>query len=129
MVPGRGALISELIRLAGGDSVTADVPEAYSRYSSEAAIAKSPEVVFLARHGSAQGAAATGDPMVREKWERFGNLPAIGTGRLYAVDGSLLHRYGPRMVDGLEMLARLTHPEAFGRRGSAGRSKRRAEDE
>jgi hypothetical protein len=29
------------------------------------------------------------------------------------VDGNLLHRYGPRMVDGLEVLARLTHPEAF----------------
>ena len=119
MVPGRGALISELIRLAGGDSVTADVSEAYSRYSAEAAIAKSPQVIFLARHGSAQGGPATGDPMVREKWERFGNLPAIGTGRLHAVDGNLLHRYGPRMVDGLEMLARLTHPEAFGRPGPA----------
>jgi iron complex transport system substrate-binding protein len=119
MVPGRGAVISELIRLAGGDSVTADVPEAYSRYSAEAAIAKGPQVIFLARHGSAKGSSATGDPMVRDKWERFGNVPAIGTGRLHAVDGNLLHRYGPRMVDGLEMLARLTHPEAFGRPGPA----------
>jgi cobalamin transport system substrate-binding protein len=114
IVPGRGAVISELIRLAGGDSVTADVPEAYPRYSAESAIAKSPQVIFLARHGSAQ-VPATVDPIAREKWERFGGLPAIRTGRLHAVDGNLLHRYGPRMVDGLEMLAQLTHPEAFGR--------------
>jgi ABC-type Fe3+-hydroxamate transport system substrate-binding protein len=29
------------------------------------------------------------------------------------VDGNLMHRYGPRIVDGLEVLARLIHPEAF----------------
>jgi ABC-type Fe3+-hydroxamate transport system substrate-binding protein len=29
------------------------------------------------------------------------------------VDGNLMHRYGPRVVDGLEVLARLIHPEAF----------------
>jgi ABC-type Fe3+-hydroxamate transport system substrate-binding protein len=29
------------------------------------------------------------------------------------VDGNLLHRYGPRIVDGLEDLARLLHPETF----------------
>jgi hypothetical protein len=31
------------------------------------------------------------------------------------MDGNLMHRYGPRMVDGLEKLARLIHPEAFDR--------------
>jgi iron complex transport system substrate-binding protein len=32
---------------------------------------------------------------------------------MHDVDGNLLHRYGPRVVDGLERLARLLHPEAF----------------
>jgi iron complex transport system substrate-binding protein len=107
IVPGRGALVSELLVLAGADSVTADAREAYPRYSLEAAVARAPEVIILARHGSGQG------PLAREKWERFGSLPAIKAGRLYAADGNLLHRYGPRMVDGLELLARLIHPEAF----------------
>jgi len=40
-------------------------------------------------------------------------VPAIHAGRLHAVDGDLLHRYGPRVVDGLERLARAIHPEAF----------------
>jgi hypothetical protein len=31
------------------------------------------------------------------------------------MDGNLMHRYGPRIVDGLEGLARLIHPEAFDR--------------
>jgi iron complex transport system substrate-binding protein len=107
IVPGRRALVSELLALAGGDSVTADAGDPYPRYSLEAAVARAPDVIILASHGSSQG------QMAREKWERFGRLPAIKTGRLYTADGNLLHRYGPRVVDGLELLARLLHPQAF----------------
>ncbi|PYO56444.1 MAG: cobalamin-binding protein [Candidatus Rokuibacteriota bacterium] len=111
IVPGRGALVSELLALAGGDSVTADAAEPYPRYSLEAAVARAPEVIILASHGSRQG------PLDRGKWERFTSLPAVKAGRLYTADGNLLHRYGPRVVDGLERLARLIHPEAFTGRG------------
>ena len=111
IVPGRGALVSELLALAGGDSVTADAAEPYPRYSLEAAVARAPEVIILASHGSEQGT------LDRGKWERFTSLPAVKAGRLYTADGNLLHRYGPRVVDGLERLARLIHPEAFTRRG------------
>jgi iron complex transport system substrate-binding protein len=107
IVPGRGALVSELITLAGGDSVTADGGQGYPRYSMESALARNPEVIVLASHGSERS------PLVRAKWERFGQVPAIAAGRLYTMDGNLMHRYGPRMVDGLERLARLIHPEAF----------------
>jgi cobalamin transport system substrate-binding protein len=109
IVPGRGALVSELIALAGGDSVTADGEQDYPRYSMEAALARNPEVIVLASHGSERS------PLVRSKWERFSQVPAIAAGRLYSMDGNLMHRYGPRMVDGLESLARLIHPEAFDR--------------
>jgi iron complex transport system substrate-binding protein len=107
IVPGRGALVSELIDLAGGDSVTADGGQGYPRYSMEAAVARNPEIIVLASHGSERS------PLVRSKWERLHQVPAISAGRLYTVDGNLMHRYGPRMVDGLETLARLIHPEAF----------------
>ncbi len=107
IVPGRGALVSELLSLAGGASVTADVKEQYPRYGLEAAIARSPEIILLASHNPGHG------PLAREKWARFSGLPAVKAGRLYTVDGSVMHRYGPRVVDGLEQLARLIHPEAF----------------
>ncbi|HEU5193112.1 MAG TPA: hypothetical protein VFW70_00130, partial [Methylomirabilota bacterium] len=48
-----------------------------------------------------------------EKWRRFASVPAIRAGRLHSVDLSILHRYGPSVVDGLERLARIIHPEAF----------------
>ena len=107
IVPGRGAAVTELIALAGGASVTADGPDGYPRYSVEAAVAGAPEVIVLARHGA--GVA----PYARDKWERFAGLPAIRAGRLHAVDGDVFHRFGPRVVDALEILARLLHPSAF----------------
>lgn len=107
IVPGRGALVSELIALAGGDLVSTDAGEGYPRYSLEAAVARAPEIIILASHGGGQGA------LGREQWERFTALPAIRAGRVYTVDGNLMHRYGPRVLDGLDRLARLIHPEAF----------------
>jgi iron complex transport system substrate-binding protein len=107
IVPGRGALVAQLIALAGGDLVSADAGEGYPRYSLEAAVARAPEVIILASHGGGQGV------LGREQWDRFTALPAIRAGRIYAVDGNLMHRYGPRVLDGLERLARLIHPDAF----------------
>jgi iron complex transport system substrate-binding protein len=107
IAPGKGALVTELLALAGGDSVTADAGEPYPRLGLEAAVARAPEVIIVASHGSGEGR------MARERWERFTSLPAIKGGRLHTADGNLLHRYGPRVVDGLEQLARIIHPEAF----------------
>jgi ABC-type Fe3+-hydroxamate transport system substrate-binding protein len=107
IVPGRRALVNELIDIAGGRSVTAIDGDAYPRYSLEAAVAAAPEVILLASHGARTGA------VVREQWERLAGMPAIKAGRLHTVDGDLMHRYGPRMLDGLTQIARAIHPEAF----------------
>ena len=112
IVPARGALVSELIALGGGDSVTTDGGQGYPRYSLEAALARNPEVILIASHD------ATRSPLVRSKWERFTEVPAVSAGRLHTVDGNLMHRYGPRIVDGLEVLARLIHPRAFEKAGA-----------
>ena len=47
------------------------------------------------------------------------------SGRVHTVDGNLLHRYGPRIVDGLEQLARLVHPEAFAAGAAPGELEKR----
>ncbi len=107
IVPGRGAIVTELIELAGGRSLTADDSDSYPRYSLEAAVARGPEVILLANHGNNTG------PIAMEKWRSLSELPAVKAGRLRSVNGDLLHRYGPRLVDGLEQLARAIHPEAF----------------
>jgi iron complex transport system substrate-binding protein len=107
IVPGRDAIVTELIGLAGGASITANERSDYPRYSVEAAVAHAPEVIILARHGTGSG------PIARDSWDRLVSVPAIKAGRVHPVDGNLMHRYGPRLADGLEQLARAIHPEAF----------------
>lgn len=43
----------------------------------------------------------------------WNELPAVQSGEVYLIDHSTLSRPGPRVVDGLELLAELTHPELF----------------
>ena len=110
IVPGRQSIITELITLAGGQSITAEDSEAYPRFSLEAAVARAPEVILLADHAPSGSSTGRASP---EKWRALTSVPAIKAGRLHSVDATLLHRYGPRLADGLESLARLIHPEAF----------------
>jgi iron complex transport system substrate-binding protein len=107
IVPGRRALVTDLIDIAGGESLTAADADDYPRYSLEAAVAKSPEIIVLANHGNKSG------PIAIDRWKRLTSLPAIKTGRIHSVDGNLMHRYGLRVLDGLDQLARAIHPEAF----------------
>jgi iron complex transport system substrate-binding protein len=113
IVPGRQSLLTELIDVAGGESVTSRQEHAYVRFSVEAAVALAPQVIVLADHASANGGTSNAGRPEPEKWRRCASVPAIRAGRLYSVDLSILHRYGPSVVDGLESLARLIHPEAF----------------
>jgi iron complex transport system substrate-binding protein len=108
LVPASGALLTELIGLAGGESITASERGDYPRFSIEAAVVRAPEIILLASHGSRSAA-----PVVRDRWQRLASLPAVKSKRVHAVDGNLVHRYGPRVVDGVELLARTIHPEAF----------------
>ena len=110
LVPGRDSHLTEMIELAGGHSITAAEPVSYVRFSIEAAVARAPEVIVLADHSSGASTAGRAAP---EKWQTLTSVPAIRAGRLYSVDLSILHRYGPRVPEGLEILARMIHPEAF----------------
>lgn len=110
LVPGRDSHLTEMIELAGGRSITAGEPVSYVRFSIEAAVARAPEVIVLADHSSGASTAGRAAP---EKWQTLTSVPAIRAGRLYSVDLSILHRYGPRVPEGLEILARMIHPEAF----------------
>jgi iron complex transport system substrate-binding protein len=110
IVPGRASMLTELIEIAGGVSITAGDGEAYPHFSLEAAVTRAPEVIILADHSTGASTAGRAAP---EKWQRLVSVPAIRAGRLHSADLSILHRYGPRVPEGLETLARMIHPEAF----------------
>ena len=103
---GHDAFVTDLIRRAGGISVTADVPGAWPKYSNESALAAKPEAIILPTGGSMGAANATVTEALRQS-------PAALTGRVYRINDDHLARPGPRSVDGLEEIARALHPEAF----------------
>jgi iron complex transport system substrate-binding protein len=105
IAPGRGTLISELIERAGGESVTRAEPLPYPRLSLETVVERRPDRIIVGRHGQ-----ATVEELLRG-WERLGSISAAREGRVYGVDGDLVHRPGPRMVEALRALARVIHPE------------------
>ncbi|MDQ3472564.1 MAG: cobalamin-binding protein [Acidobacteriota bacterium] len=103
---GRDAFVTDLIRRSGGLSVTAEVPEAWPRFSQESAAAAQPDVIVLPTGGSM--GAANSDVAAGLK-----RAPAVLSGKVFKINGDLLVRPGPRAIDGLEQLARALHPEAF----------------
>jgi iron complex transport system substrate-binding protein len=104
---GKTSFVTNLIERAGGRSVTSNVNEAWPRLSDEAALASRPEALIMLS-GESMGVASNTKvaPALRKS-------PAVQTGRVYSIDGDLLTRPGPRLVDGLEQIARALHPEAF----------------
>ena len=104
---GKSSFVTNLIERAGGRSVTSDVNEAWPRLSNEAALASRPEAIIMLS-GGAMGANANTNVAAALK-----NSPAVQKGRVYVIDGDLLTRPGPRLVDGLEQIARALHSEAF----------------
>jgi ABC-type Fe3+-hydroxamate transport system substrate-binding protein len=103
---GRDAYLTDLIKRAGGVSVTADVPTAFPRFSDEAALASKPEAIILPTGGSMGNANSTVAPALK-------NSPAVRDNRIYKINDDLLSRPGPRLVDGLEQMAKALHPESF----------------
>lgn len=103
---GKDSFVNDLIMLAGGISVTADVPGAWPKYSAEAALATKPEAIILPTGGSmGDNNTDVAEPLKRSS--------AVLNGRVYKINDDHLVRPGPRAVDGLEEMARALHPEAF----------------
>ncbi|HKZ79528.1 MAG TPA: cobalamin-binding protein [Pyrinomonadaceae bacterium] len=103
---GRDSFVSDLIRRAGGESVTADVPGAWPKYSAESALAAQPEVIILPTGGSMGDTNGTLAAALQR-------TPAAMKGRVYKINDDHLSRPGPRSLDGLVELAHALHPEAF----------------
>jgi iron complex transport system substrate-binding protein len=104
---GKSSFVTNLITRAGGRSVTADVNEAWPRLNDEAALASHPDAIIMLS-GDAMGAAANTKVAAALR-----DSPAVRSGRVTLIDGDLLTRPGPRLVDGLEQIAHALHPEAF----------------
>ena len=104
---GSDTFIHELILFAGGKNL-AQGSTSYPRFSREQVLAMSPEVFIIS-------SMARGEVFerVKKEWSRWTEIPAVRNQRIFLVDSSLFDRPTPRLLDGLELLVRLIHPELF----------------
>jgi len=101
---GGGTFITLLIERAGGYNIASDI-EGYPQFSLEQVVAADPAFIILG--DSAFGVTAE-LVAARPGWE---NLSAVKNNQVLPFDDNLLSRPGPRLVDGLEALVAILHPE------------------
>jgi len=105
--PGPGSFIDALISLAGGSNIGASAKLQWAQLSTEEIIAQDPEIIVL---GDVNYGVTI--EMVKER-PGWSVIAAVKNGVIYPIDDILISRPGPRIIDGLEDLARIIHPELF----------------
>jgi len=102
---GTDTFLHELIVLAGGKNL-ADGKTPYPRFSREQVLTLTPEI-FIVTSMARQAVFE----QVKAEWRRWPSMPAVRNDRIFLVDSNLFDRPSPRLVDGLELLIKLIHPE------------------
>ncbi|RJP48810.1 MAG: cobalamin-binding protein [Anaerolineaceae bacterium] len=106
---GPGTFIDLLIQRAGGQNVVslAGVTDSYPQIGLEQLVLTPPEIILL---GDALYGQSAETVAARQGWD---SLTAVIDGKVFPFDDNLVSRPGPRLIDGLEALAMLLHPEVF----------------
>lgn len=105
---GPGSFNDLLIDLAGGENIGATGASSAFQMSTEEIISADPEIIIL---GDFQFGTTVDDVLERPGW---GGITAVVNNAIYPItDPNITDRSGPRIVDGLELLAQIIHPELF----------------
>jgi iron complex transport system substrate-binding protein len=106
MTVNRNTFHHDIISLAGGRNMTGDAGVNYPRISIEEVIRKKPDIIIIScmdRGGMFEKA--------RQEWLEWKSIPAVKNKRVHLIDSDLIDRPSPRIVDGIEGMARIIHPE------------------
>jgi iron complex transport system substrate-binding protein len=106
MSAGPGSFIHELIGLAGGYNVASDAKTAWPVISVEHVVLNNPDVILTPFDRDMSVVYGK-----NKSW--FAGVTAVKNGRIHWVDQDLISRAGPRMTEGLLMIARALHPQLF----------------
>ena len=109
---GPGTFIHELIALAGGQNIFHDAISSFPIVSSETVIERNPDVIiFPHMYMGTQSWGSYEDIANRPGWNV---ITAIQNDNFHIIDASIISRSGPRLMDALEIIAEMIHPEIFG---------------
>jgi len=103
---GRNTFLHELITMAGGDNIAAESALRYPRLGIEEIIAKNPEYIIVSSMKGENSLVRT-----KEMWKRWGAISAVKNDRIYMIDSDIITRPSARIIDGLEELFSIIHPE------------------
>lgn len=100
---GPGGLPDDLLTLAGGTNVFADVRAPWLRPSREQLVARAADVVVWPRGGDLPPSGRIG------RTSAWGHVGALTSGRIHELDADLVHEAGPRVGAAAELLFDLLH--------------------
>ncbi len=101
---GRNSYIQHIIELAGGKNIFED-KQKWPMVTPGEIVTKDPQVIIISKRETDRD-----EVLNRKGWQE---ITAVKDGRVYVMGGGVIERHGPRIVEGLEELARLLHPELF----------------
>jgi iron complex transport system substrate-binding protein len=103
--------LHDMIEVAGGANLFADVQRQAVRASSEMLLTRAPEVILDLFYSRAMKP----DELQQERnaWQQLGSIPAVRNGRVYSLVGDYLVVPGPRIAEAAEAFARAIHPDVF----------------
>jgi iron complex transport system substrate-binding protein len=104
---GPGSFVDQLIARAGGSNIGAILQGQWAQISLEQLVVANPHFILL---GDAAYGTTPASLLTRPGWQ---TLSAIKENRVLPFDDNTVSRPGPRLVDGLEALAKILHPELF----------------
>ncbi len=104
---GPGTFMDQLITMAGGKNVGASLQSSWAQISVEELIVQNPDILLL---GDGAYGMTADQVAARTGWA---DIKAVKENKIFTFDDNLVSRAGPRLVEGLETLAKLIHPELF----------------
>ncbi len=104
---GPGTFGDLLITRAGGYNIGNVTTDAYPQLSLEQIVVENPSIIVL---GDSMWGVTPESVLERAGWE---SIEAVKSEQIFPIDDNLISRPGPRLVDGLEALAKILHPGVF----------------
>ena len=115
-VSGSGTFQDEMITAAGGSNAAA-AEGGWVALTMEKFLTLNPDIIVV---DSGNGMGVGTDDALKDffmKDPRMQSLSAVQNERVYVVNADIIDRGGPRIVDGVETLAQIAHPDIFGEYG------------
>lgn len=107
MTAGPSTFIHQLLVKAGSKNIAEKAAVPYPILNREEIIHQQPDFLIVTNE------AAPSVQTLLKEFPEWKDLHAIQNGKVLIIDGDLLSRPGPRIIDGLEILARVFHPHEF----------------